>query len=49
MDDLECSEQERNTAKWDTTSLGCFHVLRASGVSGTSDSIAQDLVLSVID
>lgn len=49
MDDLESSEQERNTAKWDTTSLGCFYVLIASGVSGTSDSTAQDLVLSATD
>jgi len=49
MDDLESSEQKRNTAKWDTTSLGCFYILIASGVSGTSDSIAQDLVLSAID
>lgn len=49
MDDLESSEQERNAAKWDTTSLGCFYILIASGVSGTSNSIAQDLVLSAID
>lgn len=49
MDDLESSEQKRNTAKWDTAGLGCFYILIPSGVSGTSDSIAQDLVLSAID
>jgi len=49
MDDLESSEQERNTAKWGTTSLGSFSIPIASGVSGTSYSIVQELVLSAID
>lgn len=49
MDDLESSEQERNTAKWDTTSVGCFYIPIASGVSGTSYSIVQELVLCPID
>lgn len=49
MDDLESSEQERSMAKWDTTSAGCFYIPFASGVSGTSYSIVQELVLSAID